>query len=325
MRRVTVEATWASVTYPLCEMMVTRWPQEYLGHATRLRVPLSAVDGFDLLAQAKVQGSLEIGLTGAQIDRLLDYAMWPQSKRSIDAGQYILAAQPAVDGFALSMIQELTDSERGTFFIDCDGVATFHDASHRDLLTSSATFEDGTTNDGIRYQTLTPVYDRDRIVNQWTVTPDSSAVGSAAQTVTDALSLARFGLRSQSRSTRLLSNDDALEQAGMLLAESAWPLQRYEEMTVMPVGRSAPEASAAWVACLDLRVGDLITVIRGTGRGWTGTANNREYFVEGKTIQARDDVPWTFTFKLSPRTSGNYFGAVYLSDPVSYWRMDVNT
>jgi hypothetical protein len=320
MRRIRGTATWDGTDYELWEQYITRWPQERVTPSV-VQAPLEAVDGMDLLSSAPVEGSLEIGYTGEQIDSILDLAMWPLERRAIDTGQYVVVAQ-TLASTAQASIQELADSERGIFFVDQDGFATFHDAIHRATnarsTSSQATFSDFAG--GILYQNLEPAYDRDRIVNHWTVSPDSGISGAALQVVTDAGSIAAYGLRALSRQTKLLTNETALEQANMLLAETAWPTLRFERLVVRPT------TDAAWTACLDLRVSDLVTVKRGTNASeWTGDVISRECFVEGKHVRATAGGAWDFTFRLSPRTSGNYLGAVVLSDPVSLWRMDVNS
>jgi hypothetical protein len=323
LKRLRIQAVWSATTYPVFEGYADGWPQEQL--APRLMgVPLNCVDGFDLLSQAELEGTIPIGFTGEQIDAILDIAAWPVAKRDIDTGQYVVVEQE-LTGDALSAIQALADSERGVFFVDVDGVATFHDSIHRATdtrsITSQATFTDNAG--GIVYQDMSRVFDRTRIINRWSVTPDSSVAGAAVQTVTDSVSRHRYGLRAASRSTQLLTNDAALEQARFLLADTAWPTRNFESVTVDVTASSSP--SAALIDCLELRVSDLVTVKRGTGPTWTGAQITQECFIEGKTVSAPPGQPWLFTFKLSPRTSGNYLGAVVLSDPVSLWRMDVNS
>ena len=47
-----------------------------------------------------------------------------------------------------------------------------------------------------------------------------------------------------------------------------------------------PTTTAGYDKCLDLRIGDRVTVKRGTGTGWTGALIQKDCFVEGKAIEA---------------------------------------
>lgn len=322
MRKIRGRTTYQGTVYDLFYTYVERWPPDYraLGYQ---EIDLTTVDGFDALALANVSGALDVGYSGTQIDRLLDKALWPKSARALDAGQYVMAAQTLSGTAALSAIQEIAASERGIFFIDQAGVATFHDSAHRGSFSrstqSQVTFIDSHSSSGIFYQDLNPSYDKDKIINDWTVAPDTSSFGAASQQLSDPSSVARFWRRSQTRTTRLVSNADALAQAGFLLNETSLPAQRFDSITVLPT------STAAYQACLGLAISDRVTVIRGTTPSWDGAVMTKDCFVEARTISAVGGEPWRFTFSLSPVSSGNYYSTILRDGPVSYWRMDTTT
>ena len=330
-QRVRVRAVWNSTTYDVFRGYVDRWTPVRLG-ADVEEVQLEATDGFDLLALAPVEGTMAVGFSGEHIDRILNKALWPVADRDIDAGQYVLNGYTIPNGtLALSLLQEIAASERGICFIDAANVFHFHDAAHRGTetrsTTSQATFSDhpgGTGNlvvsTEIRYQGIQPTRDKDRIVNVWTVSPDSGVFGAADQRVIDHQSVSKYGLRGSSRSTRLATNASALDQAGNLLNETAFPGDRYESMTVIPL------TTESYDKCLDLRISDKVTVKRGFTPGWDGASMTRDYFIEGKTVSVADKrSAWQFTFVLSPVSAGNYYQTIMRDGPVSYWRMDTIT
>jgi concanavalin A-like lectin/glucanase superfamily protein len=318
MRRIRGKTTYQSTVYDLFYTYIERWPPQNAIPGYQ-EIGLTAVDGFDALALADVRGTLEVGYSGTQIDALLDKALWPKDKRELDQGQYVMVGQTLTGAKALASIQEIADSERGIFFIDQAGVATFHDSAHRGSFPrstqSQVTFVDNNAGTGIVYQGLAPSFDKDEIVNEWTVSPDSSVFAAADQRQEDSDSIAEYWRRSKSRSTRLASNADALAQAGNLLNETAQPGYRFDSITVLPT------TTEAYVACLNLRISDRVTVMRGTGPVWDGEVLSIECFIEAKRVSARPGAPWAFTFSLSPVSAGNYRGTIVRDGPVSYWRM----
>ncbi len=319
MRKIRGSTTYNGTVYDLFYTYIERWPPQYLALGYQ-EIGITSVDGFDGLALADVSGSLAAGFSGAQINALLDKALWPKDKRAMDQGQYVMAEQTLSNAKALGAIQEIAASERGIFFIDKSGVATFHDSAHRGSFTrstqSQVTFTDNHSSTGIFYQDLAPSFDKDKIINDWTVVPDSSAFGAATQRQEDATSQARYWRRSNSRTTKLVSNSDALSQAGNLLNETAYPALRFDSIKVLPT------TTAAYQACLELRISDRVTVIRGNNPQWDGTVITKDCFIEARRISARPSAPWEFTFALSPVSSGNYYSTIIRDGPISYWRMD---
>ncbi len=319
MRRLRMRTTYQGTVFDLAHVYIERWPPRNAIPGYQ-EIELTAVDGFDGLALSEVSGELAIGYSGAQINALLDKALWPKDARDIEQGQYVMAGQTLSGAKALSSIQEIADSERGIFFIDQSGVATFHDSAHRGSFArstvSQATFVDTRGGGGIAYQDLLPSFDKDKIINEWTVTPDSGVFGSAAQKQVDAASAAQYWRRSDQRSTRLTSNADALAQAGNLLNETSQPALRFDSITVKPT------LAADYAACLGLSISDRVTVIRGTGASWDGAVLTKTCFIEACRITALPGEPWVFTFSLSPVSSGNYRSTIVRDGPVSYWRMD---
>lgn len=199
--------------------------------------------------------------SGDRIDRVLDLIGWPAGSRDIDTGIYTMCAR----GFgrkdnvsAISHIQDIAESELGYCFVTANGVFTFHDGQHRATASRSTTSQATFSNDGtgvpIVYGGVTQSLDKDRIVNEVTVTGGLST--SVAQTVSDATSQTTYGLRTLSRSTQLASDTDALAVAQAILDSYKDAVVRFEEIRVL---RTA--ATSGWDdAVLGREIGDLVTI-----------------------------------------------------------------
>lgn len=312
-RRIRIRGTHLSTTYPIATLYAEDWMPRYLGGGYQ-ELDLAAVDGFDFLSRARVDGELDIAFSGTQIDRLADKANWPLDLRAIDAGQYVMVASTLSNAFALSEMRTIADSELGIVFIDRDGVLTYHDAAHRGSsarsATSQATFFDNPELGDLvyRFQGLEPAQTKDKLVNDWTVSPDDSVFGAAAQRVIDYASHLRHGNRASSRSTRLSSNADALSQARALLNRTSVERTRFDKVVCTPTNDDAI------AACLDLRISDRVTLSVG--------GQEHECFVESKETSSPPGIVWTWTFRLSPVGSGNYASMIVRDGPVSYYPMN---
>lgn len=319
MKRIRISLVHLGTTYRVFTGYVERWPPQHRGPHVQ-EIALTAVDGFDALAQADVSGLIDTTFSGTQIGAVLTKALWPSGLRAIDAGQYVMRGEDELSGKALAIIQEIADSELGLFFMDASGNATFHDRARRGSnvrsTTSQARLID--TAGGTVYQDLDPSYDRDKITNEWEVSPHSDVVGGTPQTVRDPDSVAEFFLRSKPRQTRLASNADALAQGNQLLNETAQPNLRFDSLTVIP------RNDAEWTAVLGLAVSDRVTVVREPVKTAAGTVYSRDCFIEGISWDL-DPSRMAVTFKLSPVSSGDYYNTIVRDGPISYWRMDTVT
>ncbi|MCK9599423.1 MAG: hypothetical protein M0R06_10305, partial [Sphaerochaeta sp.] len=105
-----------------------------------------AVDGMDDLAGSEIDTPLLTTTeTGALVDDILDAVEWPVADRSIDAGVDVLEIGWFHKMNALEAIQECEETEKGFFYIDEIGKATYENRHHRlsgDHLVSQGDFED---------------------------------------------------------------------------------------------------------------------------------------------------------------------------------------
>jgi hypothetical protein len=259
MRRIRISATHVGVTYRLFSGYVDAWPQTWQGpHAAISEV--AATDGFKPLAHVDVgEGQTwSREFSGARINRLLDAAGWPAGDRVIDAGQTEIAEQviPLGSGItALNGILETADAELGTFFIDGQGRAVFHDRLHRrrsEYLTSAGTFADANTAGTIKYQTVELDADADRIWNDVQVT----ASGGEPARAQDAGSQTKYLRRTLARQIPAARTAEAQDQADYLVSQLSEPRTRLAGITVVP------RDDDGWKQALARDLADHVTVRR---------------------------------------------------------------
>ncbi len=318
-RKLRLRAVYNSTSYPLFEGFVERWPSSW-EQPTYDEMRITASDGFKVLQRAGVSGQLQAAQSGAQINEVLRRALWSETHRAVDTGFFPMAADitaGTVD--ALSIVQDIADSELGIFFIDhsVDGSpATFHDSQHRWTQTRSINTQETFADDGtgIYYQDLSPSDDDDNLVNEWNVTSANGTVGNAV----DAVSRQRNFPVTSTRSTRLDNPDDAVVQARSLLLQTTNPALRFDQLVVR---MAAATDSSVWTAALGLAISDKVVVVATPVRSAGGSTITRECFVEGISWDINPSF-WQVSFRLSPLATVPYPDVVILDDAVSFWRMD---
>lgn len=298
--------------WPVFRGYVLSWPEKWEApdYAT---TELQAVDGFELLAQAQVSNSQLAPVAQAtstvQAGKLLDLAYWPTSLRSITSiSPLTMAAITATGGvdYALTLLQDNADSELGQFFMSAAGLATFQDHQYRaNNQTPKYIFSDAPAElatGAFEYSDLKPSFDKEKIVNEWQVDPDSGVTGGATQVAVDFDSIRKYFRRTNQRTTRLTTNTDALTQAQTLIARTAGSgaaqLYRYDSMTLEPMLNDA-----FWNAVLSSDISTCVQVNRtpggsGPAKGTPGLSVT--CFVENISLQATTSAPWTVSWQLSP-------------------------
>lgn len=317
MKKARARLTVGGSTFDGLHHLVEEWPPQWLTPGyTEVKIKTS--DAFTALALADVAGTIPAGLSGEQINRLLDKARYPSSLRAIDTGLFIMDEWVLdAEAFALPSIQTIADSELGVFFISAAGVATFHDYAHRwtqaRSLTPQAVFTDDPAKilagTGIPYMNPLPSLDPNHTFNVWEVTTASGEVASNV----DAVSAVGNFRRKQKRSTRLRDVSDARTQALALIQETARPGTRLGSITVMP------DDVATWQTVLALEISDRVTFE--ATQFESGSAFVQDCFVEGVTVDLKPGVG-TIAFQLSPVSSASFYETVIRRDPVSYYRQN---
>lgn len=162
----------------------------------------------------------EVTTTGEFIGRLLDAIDFndPTLRRggidntgsrntTLDVGDTITVS--SVDGAksALAIIEELLEAERGVFYINGDGVATFEERDSRWHRTSSAaTITDAAIKSN-------PGFQLDKLVNRQTVSridPATQNPTGTPQTASNEVSIALFGISSGSSISSQYLDDDGV-------------------------------------------------------------------------------------------------------------------
>jgi len=129
-RQVKLTATFQAVTYSLWRGYIISI--EPLPKATERRAEFTCADAFCVFRLAEANTDLLRDLTtGAIIGKLLDEISWPSELRELDDGQDTVPFAWFYRRNLLASIQEVEESERGFFYINKKGKATFEDRHHR--------------------------------------------------------------------------------------------------------------------------------------------------------------------------------------------------
>lgn len=129
---VRVTAVWNSITYPVYYGFVTNLQDDPIGSGKDMTATLSAVDALSLLTQNPVDGSA-IGAQGdtcaVRLAAYLSAAAWPLSS-VLDTGTSTLQVDATADS-ALTLVQDVAQSDGGLVYADRDGSFVFHSRTHR--------------------------------------------------------------------------------------------------------------------------------------------------------------------------------------------------
>src|SRR6185295_2286035 len=212
MVRVRIVATWAGVDYPLYYGLTDDWVTNYDGPFWST-CTLTATDAFKVFADEDRTAVGAVGAgedSGARTARILDAYGWPSTDRSIATGDALLQAT-TLDGNMQAEMLLVQDSEQGSLYMDRQGWVVFR--NRRSVLTDSrsttsqALFGDDPA--GYAVSGELPYLDVE------TTTPDATLVnsidaacaGGTEQHVADAVSTARYLVKSFGRDDLLLQTD----------------------------------------------------------------------------------------------------------------------
>jgi len=233
MRKMTITATYASVTYPIFAGYITGYntsTPKFNGDI--VYTTITAVDGFRLFQNAQffgVTGAVAGETTGVRVTKILDTIGWPATLRDIDTGLTTVQADPATQRTALQALQTVATTEYGAIYMDHSGRLTFQD---RNLTVSSVAgtpvvFKDDGT--AIGYFDVKWVFDDTQVYNLATVT----RTGGAVQTASDAASIATYFTHSYNQSGLLMQTDAvALDYAQAFIASRKDTSSRVDELTL---------------------------------------------------------------------------------------------
>lgn len=252
---------------------------------------LDCVDLFDWLrASNPVVAATGPTTVGAAIGLVLDAIEFDGgSARALDTGSSIPDFSAAGDTSALGLIEGLLAADLGVFFVDGDGVATYHDRDRR--------FQGGGTVATLSGTTLSRIYPRvslDQIKNRARVTRE----GGAQQEANDTTSQGIYGVRDAAPLTTpyVGTDGEAAILASFLVALQKDPGDPARELEV-------PNRDDASIALqLGLELGDRVTVTEGlSGTSFAGT-------IEGVSWEKWGGARFHRTrFVVGKQTFGDFF------------------
>jgi hypothetical protein len=237
----------------------------YVGEVSTTTI--TAVDGFRLanLAQlTTVAGSAAGDLSGTRITQILDAIAWPISMRDIDAGQTTVQANPTTSATALAKLQQVTDSEYGSLYIDASGNMVFQDRlfTESSVAAQATVFADNGT--GIPYSQIKWLFDDTQVYNSASIT----RIGGTAQTAENASSIALYFKHSYNRTDLIMETDAvALQYAQAYVASRQATTIRCDAISL----DLNTTSTAGVTAALQLDYFDPITV-KSTQPAATGTS-----------------------------------------------------
>jgi hypothetical protein len=259
MKKVSIAATYNSVTYPLFSGFITSYVNTQPKDATEVAyTTIQAVDAMRLAYNAQIStvaGSSAGDLSGTRINQILDEIDWPASMRQIDPGQTTLQANPNNPTASLVAMQTVADSEYGAVYVDFSGSFVF-----KDRLTATETIgntptvfaDDGT---GIPYANAAWKLDDTLIFNSAQV----SRLGGSVQNAINQASIDKYFIHSFNAQDLLMQTDAvALDYARAYVASRAETTIRCD---AIELDLYTPNYDTGVVAALNLDFFDPITVI----------------------------------------------------------------
>jgi hypothetical protein len=196
LRKIQIQANYNGTLYPIFAGYITEFLYTYPQNQETGFVDLICYDAFRLFYNSNVTtvtGATAGQDTGTRINKILDMVAWPNSQRSIDTGNTTCQVDPGGTRTVLEACQTVEFTEGpGAFYIDRAGNAVFKNRTYcynAQSLPPVVFNNDGTTP--INYSGIKFSFDDKAIVNKATVTP----IGLAAQTYTDATSVAAYFTR----------------------------------------------------------------------------------------------------------------------------------
>lgn len=295
-KRFRLQATWNSITYPVFQGFVEKWPQTWGGGGRQAETNVTVTDAFSLFGQAMLNASYAAELSGARVGHVLDSVGWGTgADRAISTGFARLQASVLVNTTALEHLLSIALSENSYLFMSRAGACTFLGRNYGTVAVS-ATFGDAPGE--LSYSDLT--LDTFPILNDVRLT----ATGGVEQVASDALSQLLFFIGSKVEQQYLQEQDNDLQAlADWDLFKYHNPAQRVASMTIMP----SRDPNNLWPQALGREIGDHIIVKRRPPGG--GPVISQESVIEGIRHTAQNSQ-WATQFSLSPAEPTQNFAIV---------------
>ena len=258
MRKVQITATYNNVTYPIFSGFITSYnttTPQYTGDVSFTTI--TAVDAFRLAQNAQISTVTDATagqLSGTRINKILDQIVWPNSQRSIDAGQTTVQADPGTARTSLAAMQTVELSEYGALYIDAYGNFVFKDrktATTSVNQTAVAFTDDGS---GIAYNNAVWIFNDALVYNK----ADITRTGGTTQNATNTSSVDKYFLHSYNQQNLMMETDTvALDYARAYVASRAETTVRCDAITL---DLYTENYTAGTVAALNLDYFDPVTI-----------------------------------------------------------------
>lgn len=258
MRKVSISATYGSVTYPMFSGFITSYTTTTPKNANDVvYTDISAVDASRLAQNAQIStvtGAVAGDLSGTRIGQILDMISWPASMRDIDAGLTTLQADPGTARTALAALQTATNSEYGAIYVDASGSWVFQD---RTVTTASVAGTPTVFNDNgtdIGYANAVWRLDDTLVFNQANIT----RTGGSVQSATNSASVLKYFAHTYNQQNLLMQSDAvALDYAQAYVASRAETSIRCD---AIELDLYTDNYNTGIIAALDLEFFDPVTI-----------------------------------------------------------------
>jgi hypothetical protein len=222
MRKVSISATSAGVTYPMFSGFITSYTTSTpLNASDVVYTTIQAVDAQRLAQNAQIStvtGATAGDLSGTRINQILNTIGWPASQRDVDAGLTQMQNDPATARTSLAALQTVTNSEYGAFYVDASGSFVFQDrtVTVASIGGTPTVFNDNGTDIG--YANAVWRLDDTLIFNQANV----SRAGGSVQSAVNAASVEKYFAHTYNQQNLLMQTDAvALDYARAYVASRA--------------------------------------------------------------------------------------------------------
>jgi hypothetical protein len=258
MRKVSISATYAGVTYPMFSGFITSYTTTTPKNATDVvYTTITSVDALRLAQNAQIStvtGATAGDLSGTRINEILDQIAWPASMRDVDAGLTTMQADPGTARTSLTALQTVTNSEYGAFYVDASGSFVFQD---RSVTTASIGGTPTVFNDNgsdISYFNAVWRLDDTLVFNQANVT----RAGGTVQNATNAASVEKYFAHTYNIQNLLMETDAvALDYARAYVASRAETSVRCD---AIELDLYTDNYNTGIIAALDLDFFDPVTI-----------------------------------------------------------------
>ena len=258
MKKLSITATYAGVTYPMFAGFITGYQTTQPKEATDVTLTtITAVDALRLAQNAQIStvtGATAGDLTGTRINQILDQIEWPNSARDVDAGLTTVQNDPGTQRTALGACQTVSTTEYGAFYVDASGSFVFQDreVTVGSIAGTPVLFSDDGT--GIIYKDAAWVLNDVLVFNKSTVVRS----GGSPQVAINQDSIDKYFLHSYYVDNLLMQTDAvAMDYARAYTASRQETSVRCDSLSL---DLYTPDYNAGIIAALELDFFDPITV-----------------------------------------------------------------